>query len=526
MQLPMSASLRAGAFPVALLAALVAAPAAAQTTPAAPTSPPADSVVADTAALPVRPPAPPPEGAITLTDAVARAQERGLDARNAERALDAARWRDRAFDAQFRPRLALTADAADLNSSFIPLTLPSGETQFVRQSFTRNFVQLGVEQPLPWTGGALTFGSRLTRVVQDQAAGGSVERWQSTPLIVGLRQALFQPRALVWDRREQDLGLDVAEREYVEAREDVATQTATAFFDLYAAQVRFENATGNVAVNDTLYTLNQGRYEVGKIGENDLLQSELALLNARATLDGARLELDRAAAALRRLLRLPPDAPIAASTPPVAPAMQIDTAIAVRQALRNVSALPQTDLQVLRARRQVAEAKADAGFTADVEASFGFDQTATGFSDAYASPLERQQFTLSVGLPLVQWGAGRAQVSAARAEQARAEGQFEARREQVEEEARFAARQLMQAQRFLAISAKADTVAAKRFDVAKNRYVIGKIGINDLYVAQNEKDAAVQSYVQALRGYWAAHYRLRRLTLYDFETGRELIGGR
>ena len=92
----------------------------------------------------------------------------------------------------------------------------------------------------------------------------------------------------------------------------------------------------------------------------------------------------------------------------------------------------------------------------------------------------------------------------------------------MEEDARFAARQLMQAQRLLAISAKADTVAARRFDVAKNRYVIGRIGINDLYVAQNEKDGAVQSYVQALRGYWAAHYRLRRLTLYDFEAGRGL----
>ena len=41
------------------------------------------------------------------------------------------------------------------------------------------------------------------------------------------------------------------------------------------------NATANAAVNDTLYTLNKGRFEVGKIGENDLLQSELQLLGAR-----------------------------------------------------------------------------------------------------------------------------------------------------------------------------------------------------------------------------------------------------
>ena len=38
-------------------------------------------------------------------------------------------------------------------------------------------------------------------------------------------------------------------------------------------------------------------------------------------------------------------------------------------------------------------------------------------------------------------------------------------------------------------------------------------------VAQNDKDQALLAYVAALRGYWNAHYRLRKLTLYDFEIG-------
>ena len=37
-----------------------------------------------------------------------------------------------------------------------------------------------------------------------------------------------------------------------------------------------------------------------------------------------------------------------------------------------------------------------------------------------------------------------------------------------------------------------------------------------LFIAQVEKDQALENYVQALRGYWDAFYRLRRLTLYDF----------
>src|SRR2546428_7519250 len=93
--------------------------------------------------------------------------------------------------------------------------------------------------------------------------------------------------------------------------EDVALQTATLFFDVYAARVALDNAVTNAAVNDTLYRLNTGRFEVGKIGENDLLQSELALLRARTTLEGARLEYDRSTAALRLGVALPAGNPLA-----------------------------------------------------------------------------------------------------------------------------------------------------------------------------------------------------------------------
>ena len=82
--------------------------------------------------------------------------------------------------------------------------------------------------------------------------------------------------------------------------------------------------------------------------------------------------------------------------------------------------------------------------------------------------------------------------------------------------------QLQQAQRNIVLAAKADTVAEKQFEVARNRYIIGKISNTDLYTAQDQKDAAVLAYVQALRSYWTAYYHLRRVTLYDFSTRSEL----
>ncbi|MCA9763021.1 MAG: TolC family protein, partial [Gemmatimonadetes bacterium] len=135
---------------------------------------------------------------------------------------------------------------------------------------------------------------------------------------------------------------------------------------------------------------------------------------------------------------------------------------------------------------------------------------------------EARQFSLGVQLPLWQWGARGEGVAAARADQERVVAQTEATIEQTAQEAHFAALELAQARRSLEISAKADTVAGKRFEVAYNRYVIGRIDIDNLYVAQSEKDQALNAYVQALRGYWQAYYRLRRVTLYDFATGERI----
>ena len=81
--------------------------------------------------------------------------------------------------------------------------------------------------------------------------------------------------------------------------------------------------------------------------------------------------------------------------------------------------------------------------------------------------------------------------------------------------------QLQQAQRNVVIAAKADTVAAKQFEVARNRYIIGKISNTDLYNAQNEKDQAVARVRAGAAHYWTAYYHLRRVTLYDFATKQE-----
>jgi outer membrane protein TolC len=457
---------------------------------------------------------------LTLQDAIRMAQQQGPSAQVARSVRDAARWRDQAFNARLLPQLFLSGKAADLNHGINPITLPDGSTQFVGQSQNQSSLALGFSQQIPLTGGTIAVGSQITRF--DQFGTQNSQVYQTSPIVVSLRQDLFRPREIVWDKRVQSLSATVAERGYLEAREDVAGVAADAFFNLYAQEVALANASKNVAVNDTLFTLNKGRFEVGKIGENDLLKSELALLRARAAVDDARLARDRAEAALRRLIAYPDGHELTIATPDSIPMVDADPEVAVREALKNSSAIQLNELDDVQAKRGISEARANNRFNASIQASAGFNQTAPAFGAAYQSPLGKQTLAVGINLPMMQWNAGRADVEQARAIDARVTANNKIRRDALAEDARFSVLQLQQARRNVLISTKADTVAGKQFEVARNRYTTGKISNDALYLAQGEKDAAVLANVQALRNYWTSYYHLRRVTLYDFEKKQEM----
>ncbi len=462
---------------------------------------------------------------LTLQDAIALAQQQGRDAAVARATHEAAHYRNDAFWARLLPQLSLSGTLPAYNRSIVQVLQAdslTGDavTLFRPQAQTTTSLGLQLLQVLPVTGGQLFVSSSLSRL--SVSGENALQTWSSVPVTIGLRQDILRPNEAGWDRREQSVRALGDERGYRQAMEDVALQTADRFFAAYSARLVLANATTNAAVNDTLYRLNTGRYQVGRIGENDLLQSQLALLRSRTAVDAAQLDYDRAMAALRLALGLAPGDPLDLSVSAEVPDVEADTARAVAEALRNAPEASAAALQAVQARRRVSEARLANGIGATVQASYGFNATASSMHLAYQNLLEARQFSLSLEMPIWQWGAHGEDVRAAEADQTRVENQNRAALDQLAQSAHFAALELAQARRNLALTVLADSVAGKRFEVAYNRYVIGRITIDNLYIAQSEKDAALAQFVAGLRGYWITYYNLRRITLFDFARGEPI----
>ncbi|HEY4321354.1 MAG TPA: TolC family protein [Gemmatimonadales bacterium] len=457
---------------------------------------------------------------LTLQQAIALGQRQGYQARSAENVRTSARERNSAFHAGYLPSLSVSGTTPSYNRSITPVLQPDGSTLYIPLQQTDASLLANITQKIPWTNSTVTVSSGIDQYKVTGPTGYTT--WSSTPFVVGISQPLLRSNSQAWDLKQQDLSLESSERRYLETREDVAINVTNAFFDYYIAGLNLKNSEANLGINDTLYTLNKGRLEIGKIGENDLLQSQLALLRSQQSREDASLAYHRAKAAFQLAVNLPTSSAAAITMSADVPAFEADTAAAVHWARINSSAINDARASEVQGDREVSEARWNSGVGGTVTASYGFNATGTRASEAYQNLLGAQHLSLSVQMPLWQWGAHTSGIAAAEADRASLRDNADLNRAQVDQTAYFAALQLTQARRSLVIATKADTVAEQRFDVAYNRYVIGRITIDNLYIAQSEKDQALQAYTQALRSYWISYYQLRRNTLFDFEANQPI----
>ncbi|RMG31965.1 MAG: TolC family protein [Bacteroidetes bacterium] len=463
---------------------------------------------------------------LSLEEAVRMGQQQSPSARIAGLQLHAARMDYIAFRARFKPQLSLNGGLPGLDRSITNYQLSDGSYTFITQRGFYSELELQLRQQIPLTGGFVFFSTGLANRINlgdnlPPSARGSF--WSSTPLSIGFFQPLFQLNNLRWDRTEEAVRYEVSQIAYTEEMENVAVEITQTYFSALSAYLNMKQAEFNVATNDTIYEISQGRFSVGKIAENELLQSELNLMNARASYESAELAYQRALANLRTQLRLPEGTQIELVTPDTYPQFDVDAEFAVEQAMQYSRMKHENQLNRLQAERSVAQARRNNGFNANISARFGLNSTGKAFSESYSNLTDREFFTISLDMPIFQWGRGKAQLNAALARQKSNEERIEMVERNFRDDIIYQVGQVKQLRRRLDIATRSDFVAQKRYEISKNRYLVGKISIQDLFIAQSDKDAAQQAYVNTLSQYWVAMAQLKRMTLFDFETMKPIL---
>lgn len=457
---------------------------------------------------------------LTLDDVVSLAAEQSPNALMAKHRFRASYWQYRTFVAEYRPALTLAGNLPDYSTAYSRVW-NSGTKQYDYAS--TNVLQtsgsLVLGQNIGLTGGSISLLSDLT---YEKDFERNSERFITAPLNVRLTQPLFRYNELRWQKKIEPLKYEEARKKYLSDVETVSMMAVQHFFNLALAQINREIAETNMQNADTLYKIARGRYNLGTIAEDELLQMELSYLNAGTAINESEINLRDRELKLRSFLGFNQTVRLELLIPSEIPALQVEVGEVLKLAELNNPDLIALERQLVEAQSSVAQAKAEKGLNANLTASYGLRDQDPLLKMAYDQPNQQQTIRVGFTLPILDWGQGRGRFKMAQSSEELTRMQVEQSRVDFEQKLLLDVQQFNLQDDQVRIAAKSDTVAAKMFEVTKQRFLIGKIDVLELNNADTKKDQNKRNYIQALNNYWTYFYNIRALTLYDFVNRREL----
>jgi outer membrane protein TolC len=459
----------------------------------------------------------------TLQEVIKIAHDQSPDAQIAKHQYRKSYWGFRSFKATYLPGLLLEATIPNIDQRIEAVTAQDGSRINTPISFTGYQIGLSLNQKIGFTGGTISLNSGLSRLT-DNRADSIPTQFYSNIISVRYNQPIFTYNPYKWDKRIEPMKFEEAQRIYIETAEQVAIAAVDHFFSLLLAQIQVGIAWKNQGNYDTLFRIAQGRYNLGKIAENELLQLELNLLQADASVETAELNYESRLFEFKSYLRINNNEEIRLLPPLMTEHFKVLTQKAIIEAKNNSSAELEFRRRLLEAESQVNFAKMDGRFDANLFAMFGLTQTSSNLPDAYKNPLDEEVVTLGITLPLLDWGKARGMIKLAQSNQAMVETSVEQEKIDFEQSVFLQVMQFNMQEKQLKIAAKSDTVAQKRFEITQKRYMIGKVNdVLELNLAQIDNDNAKIGYYRALLIYWKSYYELRKLTHYDFQRDMPII---
>ncbi|MFZ2339945.1 MAG: TolC family protein [Bacteroidales bacterium] len=451
---------------------------------------------------------------LTLDDVMILAEEQSPNALMAKNRFRASYWQYRTFKAEYRPSLTFTGTTPFYSTAFERVWNSVTESwDYKSTNIMRNLGSLAISQNIGFTGGTISLNSDLT--LENDFERDS-RNFITVPVSIGLTQPLFRYNSLKWQKKTEPLRYSAAKQNYLANIEGVHSQAVQYFFSLALAQSNKQIAEMNFANADTLYKIAQGRFDLGTIAENELLELQLTWLNTETLRREAEMILRDREIRLKSFLGFNENVKLELIIPTEIPELQVSPEEVLELARANNPEILQQQLTVMTAQSSVAQAKAEKGLNANLIASFGTRDQDPDFDLAYAQSNQQQNIRLGVTVPILDWGLGRGRYKMAVSNLELAQVTSDQALVDFEQNLILDVEQFNLQKAQVAVAAKSDTVAMRMYEVTKQRFLIGKIAILELNNADTKKDQNRRQYIQALQNYWSYYYNIRSLALYDF----------
>jgi outer membrane protein len=454
---------------------------------------------------------------LTFDEVIKLAEEQSPNALIAKHRFRSSYWQYRSYQAQFLPSLTLRGNAPNYSDGFDKVyDSNTNQYTYVAKNTISSSGTLALSQAIGFSGTTISLQSAINHLFDYSSTALLPRQYNITPISINITQPIRQYNTLRWQKKIEPVKYEAAKKTYLANIEGVHMNAVMNFFSLALAQINKQISEMNFSNADTLYRIAKGRYQLGTIAEDELLQMQLSFLNAETARKQADMNLRDKEIRLRSFLGYNENVRLELIIPSKIPDLQVSMQEVLDLAMKNNPDLITQQINVLNAQSSVAQARASMGLNASLNASLGMSQRGPDFVNTLQNPNQSQTVNISFVLPILDWGRGRGNYKMAQSSLELTQVTAKQALTDFQQNLFLDVEQFNLQKNQVDIAAKSDTVAMKRYEVTKQRFLIGKIAVLDLNDADSRKDQNRRAYVQSLQDYWSFFYNIRSLALYDF----------
>jgi outer membrane protein TolC len=458
---------------------------------------------------------------LDLDRTISLSTDSSLSAQKYQSVYDVSRYEYLSWQASRKPQISLESTPVMYERYMTQRYVSTEDVDVYRQQRTF-YSQAGISatQTMENWGGYFYGSTQLgfLRTFGDQ----NQTQFMTVPVAVGYKQDLLFYNPLKWAKKIEPLKLARAEKELVYGIETTSEEAVSRFFTLALAQDQQRMAEEYLASCDTIYAIAERRYKIASIPKAELSMLELQKTNARTSLANARIARNRAAKELATYLGMDRATDIELIIPSVIGSMHIDATEAIALARENNPTYLAKRQTTAEARREAERAKVEKNFSVCLDASVGLNQVADNFSEAYRNLLSQDKATITLSIPLKDWGKRKNAYLAARSTVDVAERAEQESARDIELEVALTVADFNERQSIVETSRQALTIAEDTYAQTLQRFIRAQANAYDLSLAQSHWQTARQNQIASLQNYWLSYFHLRRLTLYDYQHNKSI----
>ncbi|MBO7114181.1 MAG: TolC family protein [Bacteroidaceae bacterium] len=458
---------------------------------------------------------------LTMQEVIQLAQENSISSMSNRNNFVASYWNYRSYKAQLLPSLSLSATLGDFRRSLDKLQDFSTGAVAYRTSYNMtNSATLNFSQNIPLTGGQVTLSTDIQRL--DQYSPSRLTSYYAQPIYLSYAQSLWGYNQFKWEKKTQPKQYEVAKRQYIESMEQVNQTAASYFWGYVREKEKYERAKKSFEDSKRLFAAGQTRFEMGTITRDQLMQIEVSMLNDSLQLSLVSVSLRSSLNRLCSYIGYKEDTELNLQIDYDIPDVTLDYDDMLDRALHNSSFQLSQDIEYIEAESSIARAKSERGLSARLNARFGMSGSSEKFRDTFIELKDQEVIGVQLNIPILDWGLARGRVRMAEARAQTTRNRLEQNMIDYRQDLLTQVMQFNNQRSRCEISKRAADLAEESYELALKNFSSSSMTMTQLDQLKEKRDDALSNYVSNVADFWNFYFAIRRTTLYDPESGKDI----